>query len=191
MTWYALGIRALQLTNTYQVILIDKNDYHTYTPLLYEAATTSKETINTCGLKDIVTFPLELLIAPYPIRFIKDSLEKLDLTNGNIHCTHGNEFRFEYLVLALGCETNYYHIPGLETYALPLKTFIDAVKIRDRILTILSDEVLSLNIVIGGGGATGIELGGEIASWMNELRDTFPRLAYRIKIVEASPSILF
>ncbi len=161
----ARSLRRKRLHDRYRVILIDRNTYQTYTPTLYEAATTSQDTANYCALKNIITFPIVDLLAFESVEFVHDTVTELDLIHGDVHCV-GRRLRFDYLVLALGSETNYFNIPGLEECALPLKTFVDAMRIRDRVLALQSDRGTSAQIVIGGGGSTGVELAGELEVWL-------------------------
>ena len=65
-------IKKRGLKNQYKIVLIDSNTYHTYTPLLYEAATTDKETANYVQIKNLVTYPVAELIKKLPIRFIQN-----------------------------------------------------------------------------------------------------------------------
>ncbi|MBI2604339.1 MAG: FAD-dependent oxidoreductase [Candidatus Harrisonbacteria bacterium] len=186
----ARGLLLHRLTARYAVYLIDKNPYHTYTPTLYEIATTSKETANYLELKDIVAFDIPALIAGYPLTFVNDTVTALDLIGGDIHCVN-TEMKFDYLVLAIGSETNYVDIPGLRAYALPLKSFMDAVRLRDTILERATAVPAELRIIIGGGGSTGVELAGELECWFGELRAearAFPRTS--VTIVEGSPTVL-
>jgi len=179
-----LGKKIKQKRDQYKVILIDRHSYHTYTPLLYEAATTPKEIANYLKLKSLVTIPIIDILKKLPVKFINSEVTSIDLNNGKIHCrafevTH-EELKFDYLILAPGSEINYFGIPGLEKHALPLKTFMDAVKIRDAIVAALETKKEPA-IIIGGGGSTGVELAGELKIWQPKLR---------ITIVEASPTIL-
>lgn len=177
-----------------EIVLIDRNDYHTYTPTLYEAATTSKETANYIQLKEILTFPITELIKSTDIRFVQCDITNLDLIGGDIHCLRagslGEKIKFDYLVLALGSETNYFGIPGLKEYSLALKTFLDALKIRDKILGFIDGGKTDLKIIIGGGGSTGVELAGEIQEWLCELNEGGRKCNAELMIIEASPAIL-
>jgi len=127
----ARKLRRLDLLDRYEVVLVDRNDYHTYTPTLYEIATTSKETADAIKLKSIVAFPVSELIAGSPVRFIKAEVELLDLKEGDVHLSDGRKLTFDCLVFALGSETNFFDIPGLKEHALDLKTFEGARVIRD------------------------------------------------------------
>lgn len=187
--------RRLGMENDCRIILINRHNYQIYTPTLYEAATTSKETANYLDIKGLVTFPIAEIIQNTGIEFVEAEVEKLDLVGGDIHCANGQKYRFDYLILALGSETNYFGIPGLRENALPLKTFIDAIKIRDKIVEVVSSGKPELNIVVGGGGSTGVELTGELHGWFCDLREEVIKKEDRqckinVKIVEAGPSIL-
>lgn len=173
-----------------EITLVDRNNYHTYTPTLYEAATTSKETANQIQIKEIVTFPIEEIIKGTGIRFIKNELKNLDLINGDVHFINGEKLKFNYLVLALGSETNYFDIPGLKENSLTLKTFIDAIKIRDKIFDLAESGQKEIRVIIGGGGSTGVELAGEIQQWACDIEEKHPSCRTKVTIAEGSPSIL-
>ncbi len=176
------GLRAAKLlAKKYRVTLIDRNPYHTYTPLLYEAATTFKETANYQQIKELVAYSTEDLTEFQSVNFIHSEVKQLDLINGDIHCANGVRLKFDNLVLALGSEVNYFDIPGLKENALTLKTFLDAVKIRDTVLNLLLEKP-RLRVIVGGGGSTGVELAGELKVWLGD------KLA--LTIVEAAPTVL-
>ncbi len=184
------SIKNLRLMDKYEVILIDRHNYHTYTPTLYEAATTSKNTANYCDLKRIITFPIAEVIRNEPINFIHNSVEALDLRNGDVHLK-GATLPFDYLVLALGSETNYFEIPGLQENALPLKTFIEALALRDKVLDAFTANRETLKIVVGGGGATGVELSGELQHWLCELsEESNSRCKAEVTLISGGANIL-
>lgn len=193
------GLRtALQLSNKLrwsekrddcEITLVDRNTYHTYTPILYEAATTSKETANYQDIKTLVTFPVPEIVNPEGVNFIGAEVQSLDLDKNEVRLASGPLLPFDYLVFALGSETNYFDVPGLKEHSLPLKTFLDSLKIRDKIIGILNAKN-EVRIVVGGGGSTGVELSGEIQEWLGELKKPFPNRKVSVSIVEASPSIM-
>ncbi|OGY67219.1 MAG: hypothetical protein A3B16_01025 [Candidatus Zambryskibacteria bacterium RIFCSPLOWO2_01_FULL_45_43] len=178
------------LEGSYELILADKNDYHTYTPTLYEIATTSKNLANQMDLKSIATFPLKTIFLGKRITILKKTVSELDLIDGDIHFTGGEKLPFDYLVLALGSESNYFNIPGLKEHSLPLKSFLDALKIRDLIWQKVESGEKNIKIVIGGGGSTGVELAGEIKSWLCQLEEEFSKCDASVQIIEGAPSIL-
>lgn len=152
----------------WRIVLVDRNDYHTYAPLLYEVSAAPEEIATYYDLKSIVTFPLAKVLGEYDVERVRDTVSSLDLQNGKVVMAGGNSLDYDYLVIALGSETNYYGIPGLQGAALGLKTFDDAVRIRDAIW--LSSCTLNrLRIVVGGGGSTGVELACELQPWLNRI----------------------
>jgi NADH dehydrogenase len=181
--------KQLPKNSGYEVILIDRNDHHTYTPLLYEIATTSKETADNTKLHELAAYSIKELINGLPIQFIQDEVKDIEPSVGKIFFASGKILKTEYLVAALGSETNFFGIPGLEEYSLPLKTFWDAIKIRETVLTHLKEKD-KLKILVGGGGSTGVEIAGEIKKWINELKEDFPKCAFEVGIIEGNQTIL-
>jgi len=175
--------------NNYRIVVVDKKEYHTFTPLLYEIATTSEQTANDLQLKHFVTYNLKHILRDKHISVVEDTVLYVDINGKSVNLKY-RSISFEYLVIALGAETNYFDIQGLKKYALPLKTFNDAITIRNAIetATIQKDRV---KIIIGGGGPTGVELAGEIKSWGRELTgELHKKCAIDITIVDDGPMIL-
>lgn len=183
-------LRRHNLTEQYEITLVDRNSYHTYTPTLYEIATTSKETTNYIGLKHIVAFEIAELVKKTGVKFLKAEIKELDLIGGDIHFANGTSLKFNNLIIALGAETNYFDIPGLKENSVALKTFVDALKIRDRILDVMSSGKKSIKIIVGGGGSAGVELAGELQEWLAELKEEIQNCSSEVSIIEASPTIL-
>jgi len=176
----------------HKVILIDKNEYHTYTPTLYEISATSKETANYIDLKSVNTFPVKELIGKLPVEFIKAEVVKIDVKKGEVHLDDGRHISYDHLVIALGAQSNFFDIPGLEENALDLKTFNDAVRIRDAVWTAVTGAQANeeINIVIGGAGATGVEIAGEVQKWVAQLKSEGYNCKTKITIVNRSETIL-
>lgn len=167
-------LKRKKLTDAYQIVVVDKNQYHTFSPTLYEIATTSDYIASASQLKRIVTLPLKAIFEGLPIHHIADAVASVDVTNREIHLEKGTLVAYDWLVVALGSQTNFFAIPGLTQHALPLKTFYDALRIRETLLQKIElDERKTLHIVIGGGGPTGVELAGELST----LLTTLPRVA--------------
>lgn len=186
-TKIAKKLRRLDLLDRYEVVLVDRNGYHTYTPTLYEIATTSKETADAIKLKSIVAFPVPELIAGLPIRFIKAEVKFLDLKEGDVHLSDGQKLVFDCLIFALGSETNFFDISGLKEHALDLKTFDGALDIRNALSRRSAGK--PIQVVIGGGGSTGVELGAEILEWACETEESRVCTA-AVTIIEVGPAIL-
>ncbi len=187
------GIRKLELEEKYDVVLIDQRNYHTYYPTLYEIATTSKNLANQLDLKRIVTISLSDIFEDKPITVIQERLTELDLIEGDIHSESGKKYGFDYLVMALGTEVNYFDIPGLKENSITLKSFADAIQIRDAVWNLIegASKEKRFNIVIGGGGSTGVELAGELKSWLCQLRDEKTALCnINLQLIQAAPTLL-
>ena len=195
-----LGKKSRELRNKgYQITLIDKNNYHTYTPLLYEISTTSKETANYLDLKSVTTYSVEGVLLGFPIEFIQGEVINIDLLNKKIQladqpaaAASARQVEYEYLLIALGAETNFFGIPGLQENALELKSLNDALKIRDTVWEMVegaaTDE--AVDIVIGGAGSTGVELAGEIQEWISQMRKEGHRCRTSVTLVDAASTIL-
>lgn len=171
-------IKAAAMSNVH-IILIDKNRYHTYIPALYEVASASPN-ISEGTLYHRANILFKHLLLSKNIEFIKAEVAAIKQKGSYIVFKDSNGIDFDYLVIACGSKTNFYNIPGLQEYAIDLKDFISALRIRRRIK--LADDIPGA-IVIGGGGATGVELAGEICSCLKQKRP-------RITIVEGAPRIL-
>jgi len=179
-------ISRLRLNEKYKVTLIDKNSYHTYTPTLYEIATTSKETADYLDLERIAAFSIGSILEKTKIEFISEEVLDISLAAVEINLST-NVVNFDYLVIALGSETNYFNIPGAKDYGLPLKTFRDAAIMRDKIVE-KAYEKKHLNVVICGGGSSGVELAGELKKWLGGAEE--PKCVADVTIVEGGPNIL-
>lgn len=177
-------IRQLQFLDRYEVVLIDRNDCHVYIPYLYKVAASADPNFQTkC------TYGIADLVKKLPIRFIQAEVTSLDLINGDVHLKTGEELRAEYLVIALGSETNFFGIPGMQEHALQLKTLDSALAIRAAIEKKFAAGG-DVKIVAGGAGPNGIELASEIREWANRAEKQNANLHVSVSIVEALPNIL-
>lgn len=186
----------------YHITLIDKNRYHTYTPLLYEISTTSKEIANYLDLRSVTTYPIEGVLLGFSIDFIQGEVSSIDLANRKIQLENQpasaeasarqGTIDYEYLILALGAETNFFDIPGLQENALELKSLNDALKIRDTVWEKIESTATNeaVDIVIGGAGSTGVELAGEIQEWISQMRKEGYRCKTSVTLIDAAPTIL-
>ena len=134
-----------------RILLIDKNKYHTLLPSLPEII--SKRGFSIINYTDI--------IQTKKIDFIQTTVTNIDLEKKQVF-TSGNSYplRYDFLILALGSTPFLPKIPGLREYASQFNTIQDAEKLANKLL----DTDLKGNVIIGGAGATGVELAGEIAS---------------------------
>lgn len=157
-------------TSIFDVILIDKINHHQFQPLFYQVATSQIEPSN-------ISFPLRFVF-----RNKKDIRIRLALATSFDHTkkilyTSIGEFPYDYLILALGCETNFFGNKVISENALTLKSTYDAIAIRNKILQVFEDIINSgsspkeslFNIVVVGAGPTGVELAGAFAEIKNKI----------------------
>jgi len=183
-------------TNKYQIVLIDRNNYHQFQPLFYQVATAGLE-------PSAISFPLRKIfqrISGLHIRLC-DVIEIK--SNESTIITSAGELHYNYLVLATGAVTNFFGMKKLAETAFPMKTVGEALELRNNILRNYEAALISdidgeaeklMNIVIVGGGPTGVELAGAIAEMRNYvLPKDYPDLDFgemKIYLVEASGRIL-
>lgn len=179
-----------------RIILLDKRNYHTFQPLLYQVA--------SAGLSaDSIGFPFRKKIGPYPnIAFRMAEVENIDTDQQAVHTNVGT-FTYDYLVIATGTTTNYFGNSNLEKFGMPLKTIGEALNMRSDILqefekAIVTDTVevkqRSLTFIIVGGGPTGVELAGALAEIQrNVLPNDYTEIDHRqmkVVLIEAADRIL-
>ena len=178
------------------VVLVDKHDYHTFQPLLYQVATGLLE-------QPAVGHPIRDLVHKQPnARVHQDTVTGIDLDAREVHFSELEPVKYDNLVLGLGAEVNFFGVEGAAEHALPLYTLPDAVRLKNHVLktweaadrnpALIDDG--ALNIVVVGGGPTGIETAGALAELYKavlakDYPDVTPGQA-RIKLVEAGP-VLF
>ena len=145
----------------FQVHLVDRNPYHLLKTQLHEAAVRKTE----------VAIPIDRLIGKRNITFHLAAVDRIDPDGRTVHLQDGF-LLFDFLILALGSQTNFYGIPGLHEHAFTLETLTDAQHIHGHINRLCaqasteSDETQRRNLlrfVIGGGGLSGVEFAAEFA----------------------------
>ncbi|WP_313511682.1 NAD(P)/FAD-dependent oxidoreductase [Sphingobacterium sp.] len=188
---------ARQLKNKeVEVLLIDRNNYHTFQPLMYQVATGTLAS-------DSISFPLRKMFKNQKnFRFRLAEVLSIDSKNKMVH-TSVADYDYDYLVIATGATSNFFGNKQVEKYALPMKNIIEALNIRSYLLQNLEEAVLRknasdreryLNFVVVGGGPTGVELSGAIAEYQQHmLKKDYPELStYEMKVflVEGTGKIL-
>lgn len=148
------------------ITLIDKNDYHLFTPSLYEIATNEESQKN-------VAIPFNEIFGD-KITFIKAIVTKIDIKD-NFAVTKNQKFPYDYLLLCVGSISAYHNIPGLKEHSFPLKSISNAIAIKEKIKLLCSgrENANKINIVIGGGGFSGTELAAELLTYKNKLIEEY------------------
>ncbi|PSL00451.1 NAD(P)/FAD-dependent oxidoreductase [Cecembia rubra] len=182
--------------STYQVVLLDKNNYHMFQPLLYQVATAALP-------PDAVSFPLRRIFHKTPnVIFRMAVVKEINKQERKIFTNLGT-MEYDILVLSLGATTNYFDNKNIQKFSAPMKSTSEALYIRNKIISNYerainiaeeNDRKPIMNVVIVGGGATGVELAGSIAELRNKvLPKDYPQLSFknmRVILIEAGNSLL-
>ncbi len=178
------------------VVLVDKHDYHTFQPLLYQVATDLLPPSS-------VGHPLRDLFHEQPnARVHKASATAVDLEQREVQFAEMEALSYDYLVLALGAQVNFFGVDGAAEHAFPLYTLADAMRLKQHILerwesadkdpSLVDDG--ALNVVIVGGGPTGVEGAGAVAELYRAIFSKdypdIPQEHARIVLVEAGSDLL-
>lgn len=185
-----------------EIAIIDKNDYHTFQPALYEVASAfyvgannpQRQKFEYQKIKRGAAIPLAEIFKGKNIKFIQGEIKNVDVAERSVALTSGEAAKFDYLVLALGSETNYFGIPHMPEKSYPLKTTEDALNIKNAIDELFYNKKFDeeIKIVVGGGGVAGSELSAELMGDIRKLAKKHNHLRDKVSlsIIEASPSIL-
>jgi len=195
------GFAGLQLARKlarkpFDVLLIDKQNYHTFQPLLYQVAAGSLE-------PDSVTYPVRRALRGYPnVRFQMADVTSLDTHQKKV-TTSAGVLDYDYLVIATGSTNNFFQFENSSNQLLPLKSVTDALNIRSFLFQNLERAVSMqddasrrelINIAIIGGGPAGVELAGALGEMKRYvLPKDFPQLdldLMSITLFEAGPKLL-
>jgi NADH:ubiquinone reductase (H+-translocating) len=173
-----------------QLHLVDKNPFHTLKTRLHEAAVHKRE----------VTIDIGRIIGKHHIAFHLGIVSALDPSLQVVHL-ESQELHYEYLILALGSQANFYNVPGLQQFAFPLQSVDDADNIYKHISELCArassenDESARrsmLRFIIGGGGLSGIEFAAELADQIKTCVKNYKlnRNEVEVHIIEAAAQIL-
>jgi NADH dehydrogenase len=175
----------------FSITLVDKNDYHLFTPGLFKAATSLKE---PSVVFPAITINYEDIFKNQKIKILKSSLKSVDFKNSKVSLTGNKVLNYDYLVLAMGAKPDFKRVIGAEKFALPLKTFEDAIKIKSKIEDVLKHKSKrdQISIVIAGGGLTGTELAGQLNYFVDELAKKYshPHGSVYLKVVQSGEHII-
>jgi len=188
-------VRKLAKSN-YQVVLLDKNNYHQFQPLFYQVAMAGLEPSS-------ISFPFRKLFRRHKNLFFRvTEVERIDLENKQLHTPLGH-CNYDHLVIAIGADTNYYSNEEVEKNVLPMKSVGEALYLRNSILadyekalsiTDFDERQGYIDIVIVGGGPTGVELAGALAEMKKYiLPKDYPELNCEemdIHLIQGAPQLL-
>lgn len=189
-------IKELSGDQRFQITLVDTNNYHFFPPLLYQIATAFIEPSN-------ISYPFRRLFQEKKnLRFHLGSLIRVNQEANSIDTSTGI-LTYDYLVLAMGTESNYFGMENVKRDALPMKTVNDAINLRNHLLLNMekatrekdpAEREKLLTIVIAGGGPTGVEIAGMLAEMGHHITaKEYPELTHlgnRIQLIDAGPTLL-
>ena len=176
--------------------MIDKHNYHTFQPLLYQVATAGLE-------PDSIAHAIRQIFSKKENFYFRIAdVKKIDPNEKIIFTPIGNIF-YDYLILATGSETNYYGNENIMKYSMPMKTIPEALDLRSLVLQNLEAALLTndlderqrlMNFVIVGGGPTGVELAGAFGELKKHvLPNDYPDLDIRrmnVHLIQAADKLL-
>ncbi len=180
----------------FQVVMIDKHNYHTFQPLLYQVATAGLE-------PDSIAHPIRHIFKKQKNFYFRMAMaEKIDPEKNVLHTNIG-AIDYDHLVIATGSSTNYFGLENVQKFAVPMKSIPEALNLRSIILqnfeaasltSDLSVRERLMNFVIIGAGPTGVELAGSLAELKTHvLPNDYPDLDFRrmsIHLVEMMDAVL-
>jgi NADH:ubiquinone reductase (H+-translocating) len=153
------------------VTLVDRNDYHQFQPLLYQVATSQ------LPAEDIAR-PHRVIFERYPtVEVLTADVAAVDLSKRTVELADGQILTGSHLVMAAGARPNFFGVPGADEHAFPLYSVADAERLRRHLQQQIQDAASSpgtvegrLDVVVVGGGPTGVETTGALTELMNALR---------------------
>lgn len=188
--------RKLNNKRGFEVVLIDRFNHHQFQPLFYQVATAGLDASN-------ISFPLRKVFQKSRNVKIRMAEVLQIIPNENKIITSTEELDYDALVLALGADTNFFNNEQLNGHAIPMKSTVEALQLRNRILrnfeealTIKDENELQrrMNMVVVGGGPTGVELSGALAEMKRYvLPKDYPELDFskmKIYLLEGSGKTL-
>jgi len=180
----------------FQIVLLDKNNYHQFQPLFYQVAMSGLEPSS-------IVFPLRKMFQKRQNFYFRSvEVESID-TDLQVISTNFGKIKYHHLVLAMGADTNFFGNERIANLAIPMKSISEALYLRNRVLSDLekavnvydlADRHSYTDIVIVGGGATGVEVAGALAEMKKYiLPKDYKELNIEdidIYLVDAGPNLL-
>lgn len=176
-----------------EIYIIDKNPYHTLLTELHEIAGNRIE-------EDGVLVHLRSIFQYTDVHVVQDYIQDVDF-EGQVLRSENNTYPYDYLIMGIGSEPNFFGIEGMKEHSFTLWSHKDSLVIKEHILKMFQKASSEkdpakrksyLTFAVGGGGFTGTEMIGELAFWVNDLAEQYNvnRNEVRLILIEALPKIL-
>ncbi len=192
---YAAKHLARHASKNLEVILISERNYFLFTPLLHEVATGSLSPTS-------VTEPLREIFRKGEVKIKIGWVNEINKDDGFV-MLDGEQIEFDYLVIATGAKINDFGLPGVLENTIGLKSLEDAIEIRKKVIEIYERELTGvlnrkeklLNLVIIGGGPTGVELAAELDDFVSEIENDYKKskksgLRTKIYLINSADELL-
>jgi NADH dehydrogenase len=176
-----------------RVLLIDRNSYHQFQPLLYQVATAQ------LGVSDVARPIRSITHRRRWVDVLHSEVTSVDAAERTVTTIDGQVFRSRILAIASGAEANFFNTPGADEFAYPLYSVGDSVELGGRLVELLEMANLDpaggdVNVVVVGGGPTGVETAGALAETVKYVVSEYysPELAdrCRVHLVDMVPNVL-
>jgi NADH dehydrogenase len=176
-----------------RVLIIDRNSYHQFQPLLYQVATAQ------LGVSDVARPIRSITHRRRWVDVIHAEVAAVDAAERTVTTVDGQVFRSRMLVIASGAEANFFDTPGAEEHAFPLYSVNDSIELGGRLIELLETANMgssggAVNLVVVGGGPTGVETAGALAETVKYVVPEYfsPELADRCQVILAdmAPNLL-
>ncbi len=178
-----------------RITLVDRHNYHLFTPLLYQAA--------TCGIDPYdAAYPVREFAARHGVAFRRGTVTRIDWDARRVLLDNG-ALEYDYLVVALGTTTNFFGNASAQQHALPMKHLEDGIAIRNHVIDALDQAAITsdpearqslLTFVVVGGGATGVETAAALQDLLRQvLQKDYGRLdpsEARVLLIESEHKLL-
>ncbi|MFN8354339.1 MAG: NAD(P)/FAD-dependent oxidoreductase [Spirosomataceae bacterium] len=186
----------LSQNEDFQVVLIDKNNYHQFQPLFYQVAMAGLEPSS-------IVFPLRKVFQHKPNVHVRITKVIGIQPNDNRIETQLGSIEYDYLVLGIGADTNFFGMKNIIEKAFPMKSVSEAIALRNRVLQNFEEALTTdsaqarqalMTMVVVGGGPTGVEVSGTLAEMkMHVLPKDYPELDFnlmQVHLVESGGELL-
>jgi NADH dehydrogenase len=188
--------RRLSGSKDFQVVLIDKNNYHQFQPLFYQVAMAGLEPSSiSFPLRKVFQSSKNVLVRMAKVLAVRSAEQEIETDIGPLH--------YDYLVLAMGADTNWYGNEQVRTHAIPMKSVSEALYLRNAVFEDYERAVTAdgyeerqrfLDIVVVGGGATGVEVAGSLAEMKRHIigkdYQELDRDEIQIHLIHGDPRVL-
>lgn len=182
------AVHALRTTNA-EVTIVDRNNFHTFQPLLYQVST------GYLGPDEVGVTVRSVFRQQRRVTVRVGTVIGVDWSTCRLQLEDGAELPFDYLVVAVGATTHYFDIPGMQENSWPLYTLGDAVRLRSHLLAELEraagdpdPNAQPATVAVVGGGPTGVEMAGALATMGRDLIGG--DVGMRVVLIEALPRLL-